>query len=172
MDVEDVSRSSEGLLVRLLRSKADRWGKGEYTALPCGTHPQRCPAKAFDAYLDVLRADKRRRVIGPAAEASPSGALFRATERGRARESLSERRLGTDTAGQIVRRAAEAANLEHPEQFSSHSLRAGLATSAYLAGASLEQIQRQGRWSSQGAMMRYVRVAADFGPRNAAAQIL
>jgi len=172
MDVDDVTRSDQGLLVRLLRSKADRWGKGEYTALPCSAHAGRCPAQALDRYLGALRADLRRRYIGRGAAASPTGSLFRAADLGRARETLSERRLGSDTVGQIVRRAAAAAGLQDPEQYSSHSLRAGLATSAYLAGASLEQIQRQGRWSSQAAMMRYVRVAADFGPRNAAAQLL
>jgi integrase len=42
--------------------------------------------------------------------------------------------------------------------FSAHSLRAGLATSAYAHGADPRAIQRQGRWKDARSLDRYIRL--------------
>ncbi len=163
LDVADVQRDAQGLLVRLVKSKTDRWGKGEYTALPPGVQPETCPVRAFDRYLEVLQTG----TSGTCTQRP----LFCASGRGAHHHRLCDARMPAGQVGRLVQRAAALAGLE-ASAYSSHSLRAGLATSAYLAGASLEDIQRQGRWSSRSAMLRYVRVAADFGPRNAARGLL
>lgn len=54
---------------------------------------------------------------------------------------------------------------------SGHSLRAGLATTAALAGRSDRAIMLQGRWKSRAMVDRYVRTA-DAWRENAAAGLL
>jgi integrase len=58
----------------------------------------------------------------------------------------------------VVKRAALASGL-NPETFSGHSLRAGLATSAALAGADLKDIMAQTRHRSHDIALRYIRRA-------------
>ncbi len=61
----------------------------------------------------------------------------------------------------LVKKYAELAGLD-PAVFSGHSLRAGLATSAAMAGASERVIMRQTRHKSEAMVRRYVRDANLF----------
>ena len=61
----------------------------------------------------------------------------------------------------VVRRAAHAAGLD-ATLYGSHSLRAGLATSAALNGALYAKIKAQGRWKSDKTLGRYIRDAELF----------
>ena len=65
-----------------------------------------------------------------------------------------------------MQRVAEAAGLD-PAQFAGHSLRAGLATSAAMAGAEERDIMRQTRHRSVVVARRYIRDGSLF--RNNAA---
>ena len=56
-------------------------------------------------------------------------------------------------------------------QYSGHSLRAGLATSAAKAGKSDRRIMEQGRWGSRAMVDRYVREARLLDEQNAATGI-
>jgi integrase len=76
---------------------------------------------------------------GPRAYSNESGALFRPINRhGQVRDG----RLTGTAVALIVKRHAAAAGLA-AENFSGHSLRAGLATAAAIAGASEPAIMRQ-----------------------------
>lgn len=90
-----------------------------------------------------------------AAAGITDGALFR---RVRKNGLLGTEPLSDRAVALIVKDCAAAAGLD-PERYSGHSLRAGLATSAALAGASLEQVMRQTRHKSITEARGYVRVA-------------
>jgi integrase len=68
--------------------------------------------------------------------------------------------LGIDVA-RVVKRAAQAAGLD-PALFAGHSLRAGLATSAAMAGAEERAIMRQTRHKSVSVARRYIRDGSLF----------
>lgn len=59
---------------------------------------------------------------------------------------------------ELVKRYAARAGLD-PALFSGHSLRAGFATQAALAGAADREIMRQGRWSNPRTVHGYIRTA-------------
>lgn len=70
---------------------------------------------------------------------------------------------------QIFKRAGES-SIPHPEQFSSHSLRCGLATSASREGASLKAIMCQGRWQQVSTVLGYIEEGQPF--HNNAANVI
>ena len=67
-------------------------------------------------------------------------------------------RLRPQAVSLVIKRAASATGLD-ARPFSGHSLRAGLATSAALAGADLKDIMRQTRHRSHDVALRYIRHA-------------
>ena len=91
------------------------------------------------------------------------GPIFRGVDRhGR----IMPGRLTDRAVALIVQRTAEAAGLD-PARFAGHSLRAGLATSAAMAGAEERDIMRQTRHTSVAVARRYIRDGSLF--RNNAA---
>lgn len=152
LDVEDLSFPREGLVIALKRSKTDQEGRGEKKGIPYGSHPDTCPVRALRDYLE-------RSGIS-------SGPLFRSVNRhGR----LSSSRLSDKAVALIVKRSAEAAGLD-PAIYSGHSLRAGLATQASMAGVSERAIMAQTGHKSTAVMRRYIRDGNLFR-ENAAASI-
>ncbi len=61
--------------------------------------------------------------------------------------------------------------IENFEDFSSHSMRRGLATTASREGVSLPAIMRQGRWKQVSTVMEYIEAAQRF-EENAVNKIL
>ena len=64
-------------------------------------------------------------------------------------------RLSDRDGGRIVKRAAARAGLD-PSHYAGHSLRAGLATSAAIAGVEERAIMRQTRHQSVAVARRYI----------------
>jgi len=153
LDVADLTIDlSRGIVVRVRRSKTDQLGEGAEVAIPYGSQPQVCPVRALEAWR--------------AASGVSEGALFRSVDRhGRVGDRLD----GRDVARTLKEVAARAGLA--PALVSGHSLRAGLATSAALAGRSDRAIMAQGRWKSRTMVDRYVRTA-DAWRDNAAAGLL
>jgi len=153
LDVADLTLDlSRGIVVRVRRSKTDQMGEGAEVAIPYGSQPEVCPVRAIDAWR--------------AASGVSDGALFRSVDRhGRVGDRLD----GRDVARTLKDVAARAGLA--PALVSGHSLRAGLATSAALAGRSDRAIMAQGRWKSRTMVDRYVRTA-DAWRDNAAAGLL
>lgn len=71
----------------------------------------------------------------------------------------------------ILEASAEMAGLDNIPEFSSHSLRRGLATSASRAGADIQAIKRQGGWRRDETVQVYIEEADRFA-ENAAGQLL
>jgi integrase len=152
LDVGDVQVTREGLVVTIRRSKTDQEGEGQKVGIPRGKHPGTCPVKALQAWLELAGID--------------DGPIFRGVDRhGR----ILPTRLTAGSVARIVQRVAEAAGLD-PAQFAGHSLRAGLATSAAMAGAEERDIMRQTRHKSVVVARRYIRDGSLFR-NNAAATV-
>ena len=141
LDVADVESVPQGVVLHLRRSKTDQHGKGELIAIHRGTDSEFCAVTALERWIEL-----RGRKPGP---------LFTLLHKG---GRVSGERLRPQAVALVVKRAALASGL-NPGSFSGHSLRAGLATSAALAGADLKDIMAQTRHRSHDIALRYIRRA-------------
>jgi site-specific recombinase XerD len=139
LQVEDVQFVPEGMVLTIRRSKTDQEGAGQKVAVALGQHVETCPVRSLRAWL--LAADIH------------SGPLFRAVDRW---GHLQAKALTDQVVALLVKKYAERAGLD-PVVFSGHSLRAGLVTSAAVAGASERKIMDQTRHRSVAMVRRYVR---------------
>lgn len=148
---EDVAFSLEGVTVTLRRSKTDQEGEGQKVAIPHG-QPATCPVRALQAWISAANV-----TVGP---------LFRSVNR---HGQVQVSRLSDKAVSLVVKRCAEAAGLD-PAQYAGHSLRAGLVTSAAVAGVSERSIMKQTRHRSERMVRKYIRDANLFRD-NAAGQV-
>jgi integrase len=153
LQIAHIAWEPEGLLITLPRSKTDQKGEGITKAIPFGDQAC-CPPSALRGWLT-------------AAEIT-SGPVFRGISKwGKVgAEALHEASLNG-----ILSTAAALAGLPYVPQLSSHSLRRGLATSAYRAGARFQDIKRQGGWRHDGTVQGYIEEAGRF-EENAAGHLL
>lgn len=139
LTTSDVGIEKDGLAITIRRSKTDPEGQGRKVAIPYGSHAETCPVRAYCAWIEAAG------VIG--------GAVFREIDRhGR----VEPKALHKDSVGMIVKRAARRAGLDARE-YAGHSLRAGLATQAYLNGANELAIMRQTGHRSLTTVRKYIR---------------
>jgi integrase len=151
LDIGDVQVTRDGLVVTIRRSKTDQEGTGQKVGIPRGRHAGTCPVQALQAWLERAGIE--------------AGPIFRGIDRhGR----ILPGRLTAQSVALVVRRVAEAAGLD-PAQYAGHSLRAGLATAAALAGAEERDIMRQTRHTSVTVARRYIRDGSLFRDNAAAA---
>ena len=137
LNVEDIQENRDGLTVTITRSKTDQEGQGQKIGIPFarGSH---CPVKSFKAWIEA----------GGISE----GAVFRSVSRhGKVGD-----RLHHHSAARIVKNSAKRIGLD-PKDFSGHSLRSGLATSAAQAGVPVHRICSQTRHKSTRMLDRYIR---------------
>lgn len=152
LDVDDVEHVRQGLVINLRRSKTDQIGAGRKIAIPLG-RTRWCPVRALDDWLSR--------------SAIETGPLFRPVNR---HGYVLARRLSGEAVSLIIKERVVAANIEK-SGYSGHSLRAGFATSAAMAGASTWKIRAQTGHASDTMLARYVR-DGDMFTDNAAAAIL
>lgn len=79
--------------------------------------------------------------------------------------------LHASSINTILANSAKLSGLDYVPQLSSHSLRRGMATSAYRAGADFRDIKRQGGWRNDGTVQGYIEEAGRF-EENAASSLL
>ena len=79
--------------------------------------------------------------------------------------------ITSDAVNDILKKHATSAGIDNTIDFSSHSMRRGLATTASRDGVSIPAIMRQGRWRQVDTVMEYIEAAQRF-EENAAGQIL
>jgi site-specific recombinase XerD len=150
LDVADVNLTRDGAIITLRRSKTDQEGQGRKVGIPYGSHPETCPVRALERWLEV--------------SGIAEGALFRPITR---HGHMQVDRLSDKAIALVVKRYAEAAGLDSAK-YAGHSLRAGLATSAAAAGASERAIMAQTGHRSVNMVRRYIREGSLFR-ENAAA---
>ena len=139
LDVEDITETADGLVIRVRRSKTDPEAKGTTVALPYGSTAATCPVRSYLGWI--------------AAAAIEAGSAFRSVDRhGR----VGPGRLNTGSVARLIKRAAEVAGLD-PAHYAGHSLRAGFVTQAFPNGAAEVAIMRQTRHKSLDTLRKYIR---------------
>ena len=152
LDVADVQHVRQGVVLNLRRSKTDQTGQGRKIAIPHG-RTRWCPVKHLTDWVDHACITE--------------GPLFRSIDRhGR----IASDRLSGDAVSTIIKKRLFDAGFD-PASFSGHSLRAGFATSAAMAGASSWKIRQQTGHASDTMLTRYIR-DGDMFTDNAAAAVL
>ncbi|WP_274628128.1 site-specific integrase [Arvimicrobium flavum] len=152
LDVADIEHVRQGIVVTLPRSKTDQEARGCKIGIPFG-RSRWCPVKHLADWLDHAKIE--------------AGPIFRGINR---HGHVADQRLSGEAVSIIVKERAAAAGFD-PNAYSGHSLRAGLATSAVIAGVSTLSIRRTTRHASEAMLARYVRVG-DMFTDNAAGAIL
>ena len=142
LQVSDLERSPQGIVLHIGKSKTDQEGAGHQIPIPAGSKLK--PVQALDAWL--------------AAAAITTGPVFRPVLKGGrvGAEALSDR-----SVAQVVKDRAAAAGLD-PDLFSGHSLRAGFVTSALQAGADLLKVMDITRHTQVDTLKGYDRRAQAF----------
>jgi integrase len=152
LDVSDLARADEGLVVTIRKSKTDQVQAGRKVGIPDGTAPETCPVRAVHAWLEFSGLE--------------AGPLFRPVNR---HGQLLASRLSDRAVAEVVKRSLTAAG-RSPRGYSGHSLRAGLVTQAAMSGVSERSIQEQSGHKSLTVMRRYIRDGSLFR-ENAAAKV-
>ena len=142
LNIEDLEETTEGLLVRIRRSKTDQEGAGDFVSIPHGSRLR--PVAGVKAWLQEAGITE--------------GAIFRSIKKG---GSVTLERLSDRSVAQLVKRRAEAAGFD-PSLFSGHSLRAGFVTSALHHGADILRVMDVTRHREVSTLKTYDRRAKAF----------
>ena len=151
LDLDDVTEGTDGLIVRLRRSKTDQEGAGRTVGVPFGSNPVTCPVRAWRAWLEVSGINE--------------GAAFHPVDR---RGHIGPTRLSGQAVAFVLKRHATLAGLD-PSEVAGHSLRAGLATSAAAAGVPVRVIANQTGHKGTAVLRRYIREGSLFRENAASA---
>ncbi len=139
LTVDDIEAKPAGLLLHLRRSKTDPERRGQVVGIAHGQHALTDPITALDAWLAV--------------RGTAAGPVFTSMRPGLS--SLEP--ISGNAVSNIVKDRARAAGLS-PERITGHSLRAGHATSAALAGIGVDRIAAQTRHRRIDVLIeRYIR---------------
>ena len=139
LDLADVEHKPAGLLLNIRQSKTDPEGHGQQVAVAHGQRALTDPVAALSAWR-IVRGDE-------------PGALFTRIWG----STISSQRLSGHVPARMLRARAQAAGLDGT-RIPAHSLRAGHATTAALAGVSLDRIAAQTRHKDLTVLVnRYIR---------------
>ena len=151
LDVADVTEGTDGLTVRIRRSKTDQEGAGRTVGIPYGSNLATCPVRAWRAWRELSGITE--------------GAAFHPVDRhGR----IGATRLSGQAVALVLKRHAGRAGLD-PSEVAGHSLRAGLATSAAAAGVPELVIAEQTGHKGTAMLRRYIREGSLFRENAASA---
>lgn len=143
LNVEDIDLVRQGMTVTIRRSKTDQAGEGRKIGIPFA-RGRYCPVRTFETWRDLVGVS--------------DGPLFRPVNR---HGKVGTARLSGEAVSVVVKKRIAAIGHE-PDGYSGHSLRAGLATSAAMAGLSTLAIREQTGHRSDATLARYVRAGELF----------
>lgn len=152
LDIGDVEHVRQGMVITLRKSKTDQEGQGRKIGVPLG-RTRHCPVKALETWLQLAG------IIG--------GPIYRSIGKG---SHIASQRLTGHAICHIIRDRMAEAGLD-PAGYSGHSLRAGFATSAAMAGVSSWKVRQQTGHASDAMLAKYVRDGELFAG-NAAGAVL
>lgn len=136
LNVEDIEFHDEGMTILLPQSKTDKEGKGELIGIEFGDYPY-CPVRTLQMWLK--QADIK------------SGAVFRRMDKaGRVLDRITDKSIA-----RIIKKAAGNAGFNE-DDFSGHSLRRGLITTAKRLGMDEHNIMNHTRHQHVATMRRYI----------------
>ena len=137
--VSDLTFTSDGMEVTVRRSKTDQEGQGHKKAIPLGSRVETCPVRSVKAWL--------------AASGITEGPVLRSVSRaGR----VGRKRLDGGSVARIIKKVV-ASTGRSAADYSGHSLRTGLITSAVRAGKTEASIMKHTGHRSVAMLRRYVR---------------
>jgi integrase len=145
-----VAGVADGVQLTLRNAKTDKDGKGQVVALPLQPTNWLCPVRALAAWRSACMAlgvDMTSRE----GKAQPVFCPIGQTDTPRLGRGLSGKAVG-----EIVKKRAALAGYDW-DQFTAHSLRAGLITEAHEKGRSQVDIMATSRHASQAVFASYVR---------------
>ncbi len=138
LSCENLEWHSEGVVITLPRSKTDQLGEGMERAIP-RDHSILCPVTALSTWIEEAELQ--------------SGPLFRRINRwGQPGQAA----MDPSSINLILKKIATEAGLGNASDFSSHSFRRGLSTSAARAGVDFELIRKQGGWKHDATVREYI----------------
>lgn len=141
LTIADVEFQPGGALLTTRRSKTDQYAEGQVVAVVHGQHAVTDPIAALDSWL-------RHRGTDP-------GRLFTSMRN----QTVTREPISGEAISIVLRKRAKAAGLP-AERITAHSLRAGHATSAAVAGVGLDRIAAQTRHKRLSTLIeRYIRPA-------------
>lgn len=143
LEVEDLDFVLQGVDVTIRRSKTDQEASGETIGIWARRETRTCPVTALNDWL--------------AASGIVSGPIFRPITR---HQTLREGALTGHAVARLIKRYAKAAGLKG--DFSGHSLRAGLVTSAARDGANERDIMNHTRYKSVATLRKYIRAGERY----------
>lgn len=143
LQYSDIEHVQQGMLIYLRRSKTDQAGQGRKIAIPHARGAV-CPIIALHEWLEHAGI-----IEGP---------IFRSVNR---HGHIGTQTITPQSIALVVKERARAVGLD-PTQYSGHSLRAGLVTSAAQAGISSWKIRQQTGHKSDAMLLRYIRDANIF----------
>lgn len=144
LDVEDIRKYSQGIVVTIRHSKTDQTSAGQQIGIPYLSHSSMDCIHALQEWLT--------------AAGITSGPLFRSFLKN---GKVSSRRLSDKSINLIVKKYAASIGL-NPEMYGAHSLRHGFATYAALQGVEERLIMKQTRHRSVEMVRRYINEADLF----------
>lgn len=139
----DIEYVQQGMLIYLRRSKTDQTGEGRKIAIPHARGAV-CAIIALSEWLQHAEITE--------------GPIFRGVNR---HGHIGMQTISSQSIALVVKERAAAVGLD-PTQYSGHSLRAGLVTSAAQAGISSWKIRQQTGHKSDAMLQRYIRDANIF----------
>ncbi len=144
LNLEDLEFVTEGLKIKITKSKTDQFGEGFVKGLPHFDNSQFCPVVSIKKWIKFSNIN--------------SGPLFRRFNKG---SNLSEKRLTDQSVALIIKKYLELAGIDS-KNYSGHSLRSGFATSAAEAGAEERNIMAMTGHKSPEMVRRYIKDANIF----------
>ncbi|MEO8597320.1 MAG: site-specific integrase [Candidatus Solibacter sp.] len=148
-DVGDCIFGRDGLTVNLRKSKTDQDGQGRKIGIPFGSYPQTCPVRVIHEWLELAGIT--------------TGPLLRSINR---HGQVKAGRMAGLEVARVIKKLVGRAGLD-PAKYAGHSLRAGHATSAAIAGASERSIMNQTGHRSVQMVRRYIRDGSLFRENSA-----
>ncbi|WP_062461091.1 tyrosine-type recombinase/integrase [Demequina soli] len=127
LEVGDIAPAEGGLLITVRRSKGDPHGAGQAIAIARGRHAESDPVEALGTWLRVRPRS--------------AGSVF---TRVRANGTVTSEPINAASVVRIVKTRAHAVGFTG-DRITAHSLRAGHATAAAMAGVPLDRIAAQTR---------------------------
>lgn len=135
---DDLTFSSDGVTIRIKRSKGDQEGSGEMIAIPYRNNTDLCTVTALKRWLQYAPIT--------------SGPIFRPISK---TKKVGITQLSDKSVALIVKKYTALAGLD-PKRFAGHSLRRGFATSAAQHDVAERQIMKHTRHKSEKMVRRYI----------------
>ena len=151
LQIDDLKLVRDGYIVKLKRSKTDQQGEGREVAIPYGSNPSTCPVRAVQDWINIGNLQE--------------GPLFMPINRHGQR---STKAMTSHDVAVIIKKYAP--NEEMATELSGHSLRAGFAITAAIAGVQEYAIMKQTGHKRSDTLKKYIR-ARDLWKDNVASGI-